>query len=340
MTFKSCFTILMLIGYFNGYSQTYNEEIKKYTTDQKFLPSMLLNVVEDKNVPSPLKHFGHIIGAEGQLHRSSEIYGYYKKIADSTPRAQLFSMGTSEEGRPFYIMVIADEDVMKKLDHYKNQTALLADPRKFNESELNTILGDSKPIYYISGGMHATEMGAPEMLMEMAYRLVTSDDRDIAKIRKNVITVINPISEPDGWDKQVDWYYRYTKGRKHFDDGFPRSPPYWGKYVFHDNNRDGLQVSQAITKSIYKAFFEYHPTVMLDLHESLPLFYVSTGTGPYNDFVDPITIAEWQVMANYDLAAMATEGMPGAFTWAFYDGWYPGYGIWIANNHNSNGQIL
>jgi hypothetical protein len=31
--------------------------------------------------------------------------------------------------------------------------------------------------------------------------------------------------------------------------------------------------------------------------------------------------------------------MPGAFTWAFYDGWWPGYGIWVANNHNSNGRF-
>ena len=29
------------------------------------------------------------------------------------------------------------------------------------------------------------------------------------------------------------------------------------------------------------------------------------------------------------------KGLPGAFTWAFYDGWYPGYALWIANNHNT-----
>lgn len=319
--------------------QNYVDEIKKYTTDSKFLPPMLLNISEDPNVPSPMKHFGHIIGAEGKLHRSAEIYGYYKKLEESSQRIKFINMGTSEEGRPFYIAVIAEEATLKRLDHFKNQTAMLADPRKFDPADLEKILNDSKPIYYVSGGMHATEMGAPEMLMEMAYRLVTSGDTEIKKIRENIITIINPVSEPDGWDKQVDWYYRYTKGRKQIDDGFPRSVPYWGKYVFHDNNRDGLQVSQGITKSIYKAFFEYHPTVMLDLHESLPLFYVSTGTGPYNDFVDPITVGEWQIMANYDLTTMASEGMPGAFTWAFYDGWWPGYGIWIANNHNSNGRF-
>jgi hypothetical protein len=109
--------------------------------------------------------------------------------------------------------------------------------------------------------------------------------------------------------------------------------------VFHDNNRDGLQVSQALTKSIFRMYYDWHPTVMLDLHESVPLIYMSTGTGPYNELIDPITIGEWQVMANHDITTLASQGLPGAFTWAFYDGWWPGYGIWVANNHNSIGRF-
>ncbi|RYF47285.1 MAG: peptidase, partial [Cytophagaceae bacterium] len=30
---------------------------------------------------------------------------------------------------------------------------------------------------------------------------------------------------------------------------------------------------------------------------------------------------------------------PGVFTWAFYDGWYPGYALWISNNHNAVGRF-
>ena len=65
------------------------------------------------------------------------------------------------------------------------------------------------------------------MLIELAYRLITDPSEEIKTIRDNIIVLINPISEPDGWDNQVDWYYRYTKNRKEFDDGFPKSPPYW-----------------------------------------------------------------------------------------------------------------
>jgi hypothetical protein len=182
-------------------------------------------------------------------------------------------------------------------------------------------------------------MGSPEMLMELAYRLAVADEPNIKAVRERVITVINPVSEPDGRDRQVDWYHRYTKQRVEWDDGFPRSSPYWGKYTYHDNNRDGLQLSQELTKTANREYFRWYPTVMLDLHESVPLLYVSTGTGPYNETLDPITITEWQLMAQHDVSAATSAGLPGVWTWGFYDGWYPGYLMWMANNHNGIGRF-
>ncbi len=319
--------------------EVYNQKIREYTTDTKFLPASVLNLPDDPNIPSPRKYFGEIIGAPGVMHRTAEIYNYYSTLAKTSPFISMKQVGTTEEGRPIQLVVIGNEDAMQRIEHYKKQLDLLADPRKIKGMDVSGIINDTKPVFYLNGGLHSPEMGSPEMLMELAYRLVTGQTSDIKNIRNNIIVLINPVAEPDGRDKQVDWYYRYSKSRTEFDDGFKRSAPYWGKYVYHDNNRDGIQISQAITKAIFNGFFEWHPTVMLDLHESVPLIYMSTGTGPYNETIDPITIGEWQVMANHDITTLAAQGLPGAFTWAFYDGWYPGYGIWIANNHNSIGRF-
>jgi hypothetical protein len=318
---------------------TYNQKIKEYTTDTKFLPPSVLDLVDDAHIPSPMKFFGTIIGSPGVMHRTTEIYDYYKKLAETSPLILIKQVGITEEGRAINLVTIGNEDALKQLDHYKNQLALLADPRKVGAMDVNQIISKAKPVFYLNGGLHPTEMGSPEMLMELAYRLITGNTDEIRKIRDNIIVIINPVSEPDGRDKQVDWYYRYSKARTNFDDGFRYSPPYSGKYVFHDNNRDGIQVSQQITKTIFNIYYDWHPTVMLDLHESVPLIYISTGTGPYNETIDPITIGEWQVMANHDITALAAQGLPGAFTWAFYDGWNPGYAFWIANNHNSIGRF-
>lgn len=85
--------------------------------------------------------------------------------------------------------------------------------------------------------MHSPETGGPEMLIELAYRLIVEETPFIQNIRNNVITLITPVIEVDGREKQVDTYY-FNKTRAQGDARLPLM--YWGKYVQHDNNRDGM----------------------------------------------------------------------------------------------------
>jgi hypothetical protein len=317
----------------------YARQIREYTSDPKFLPATVAGVPDHPTIPSPREHFGTIIGAPGVMHRTTDIFAYYRKLAETTPRVRVEKIGTTEEGRDLLLVSVADEAVLADAQRHRDGAARLADPRRTSREQAETIIGSIKPSYYLAGGLHSPEMGSPEMLMELVYRLAVSDDPQIKAIRENVITLVNPVAEPDGRDRQVDWYYRYTRGRKEWDDGFPRSAPYWGKYIFHDNNRDGIQISQALTQAFYKAYFDWHPVIEHDLHESVPLLYISTGTGPYNETIDPITIGEWQLLANHDMTTLTAQGLPGVWTWGFYDGWYPGYALWIANNHNGIGRF-
>ena len=124
------------------------------------------------------------------------------------------------------------------------------------------------------------------MVMELAYRLAVSEQPMIQNIRRNLIVLINPVSEPDGRDKMVDWFYRYLKGKTDFESLPPTSPPYWGFYVFHDNNRDTHQKALQLTRAVHRMFYDYHPTVVHDLHESIPLLQTWNGTGPWNTNLD------------------------------------------------------
>jgi len=326
----------------NGGSRTdpeYTRLIREYTSDPKFLPAAWATIEDHPTVPSPKDHFGTIIGAPGVMHRTTEILGYYRALAAASPRVQVQKVGTTEEGRDLSLIIIADDATMRELDRHRGNLKRLADPRATSRTEAQALINSTKPVYYLNGGLHSPEMGSPEMLMELAYRLVVSDDPTVKAVRDNLIILINPVAEPDGRDKQVDWYYRYTKARTEWDDGFPRSVPYWGKYIYHDNNRDGIQITSALQKAINQSYFDWYPTIMHDLHESVPLLYISTGTGPYTEHMDPITMSEWQILANNDIANVTSNGMPGAFTWAFFDGWWPGYAMWVANNHNSIGRF-
>src|SRR5258706_579559 len=82
-------------------------------------------------------------------------------------------------------------------------------------------------------------------------------------IRDNVIVLITPVVETDGRDRQVEWYYRHTRGKKlDFEDlDVFSDPPYWGSYAYHDNNRDGMQLTLALTRAINGVYWELHPQV-------------------------------------------------------------------------------
>lgn len=319
--------------------ETGTAEIHVHTTDPKYLTPLVSYIPEHPEVPSPRDVLGYIAGTEGKLTRPDDEINYFKALADASPRVQLRVMGETEEGREMHVVVVTSSDNMARLDQYRGYTAALADPRKTSPAEARDIIEKAKPIMHITAGLHSPETGPPEMVMELAYRLAVSNHPAIQEIRDNVILLITPITDVDGRAKVVDWYYRHLEDYDTRDYMPSMSPPYWGKYVYHDNNRDGLQISQKLTEHYTNAFFEWHPIYSLDLHESVPLMYVSGGTGPYNPNVDPITIREWQWAASYELADVQKHGLPGVWTWGFYTGWNPSYLLWVTNNHNSMGRF-
>jgi Zinc carboxypeptidase len=314
------------------------EAIAEFTTDSQFLSPWVEYVPESATVPSPTDYLGHVAGAAGELSRTSQIYGYLRELDRASDRVQVSVIGETEEGREILLVAIADEQGLRDLPKYKAATAALADPRETSPEEAETIIQTARPIYYFNAGLHSTETGSPEMVMEMAYRLAVSEQPLIKRIRENLVVLINPVSEPDGRDKAVDWFYRYLKGKTDFDSLPPRSPPYWGHYVFHDNNRDTHQKTLEITRAVHRMFYEYHPTVVHDLHESIPLLLTWNGTGPFNEYIDPILIDEWFEMAFAEIRTMTTFGMPGVWTFAFGEAWGHHYLDSVAVNHNSIGR--
>jgi hypothetical protein len=308
------------------------------TTEPRFLSAWVADLPQSATVPSPTKYLGHIVGAPGELTRAEKIYGYYRALAAATPRVKVETIGTTEEGREILLVFVGDEKSVAGLDAARADMAALADPRKTDEAAMEAIVARNKPLYMLHGGLHSTETGSPEMLMELAYRLAVSEAPIIRTIRDRVTVLINPVAEPDGRDRAVDWFYRHLKGKTDYDSLPPITPPYWGKYVRHDNNRDGVQRKLALTRATQDAFLRWHPAVVHDLHESIPLLSIWTGTGPYNVNLDPIILTEWHAIAFHEVTTLTGFGMPGVWTYGFGEGWAHIYADSVAINHNAIGR--
>jgi len=316
--------------------EEYTKKIREFTTDPCFSTKYVDYLPYAEGIPTPLEVLGHIAGAKDVLSYSSDVYKYLRALAAATPRVKVFDIGKTEEGRDWIVVAVADEETIKNLDKYKEINARLADPRKLTEAEAQDLLKQAKPMYWATGGMHSGETGSVEMLMELAYRIAVDNTPFIKTIRENSITLITPILEVDGRDKQVDIAMAKRKDPK---ANVPNRLLWWGKYVSHDDNRDNLGLALALSRYIVKVFLDYHPLVMHDLHESVSHLYISTGTGPYNAWLDPIVIDEWHLLAYREIDEMTKAGVPGVWTHGFYDGWAPNYAFYAANAHNAIGRF-
>ncbi len=314
------------------------EAIAAATTDPSFVSPWVAYVPEAAGVPSPTDYLGRIAGAPGELTRPEEIFGYLRALAEASPRVHLEEIGRTLEGREILLVAIADEEGIASLDRLKAATAALADPRRTDPQQAEEIIATARPFYYINAGLHADETGPPEAVMELAYRLAVSDQPMIRRIREELVVLINPVSNPDGRAKMADWFYRYLEGRTDFAELPRQSPPYWGRYVFVDMNRDAHQQTQRETQAIYRMFWDYHPAVIHDLHESFALLQTWNGTGPYNPNIDPIVTSEFLEMSFHEVTRMTSLGMPGVWTWDFGDGFGHHYADSVAMNHNAIGR--
>ena len=316
----------------------YTAQIRELTPthDRWKFTTELVDHLPESDVPTPLDVLGYVPGTIGRLSYVADVNKYFRALDEASPRVRVLTIGESDEGREMILAVIADEATLDSLDSYKAMAARLADPRGASADERARLVREAKPIYWLAGAMHSPETGSPEMLMEFAYRLAVGETEFLRAIRQNVITLITPVQELDGRDRMVD----LNKLSRELGLG-PQaiSLVYWGKYTAHDNNRDGMVVSQKLTKDFLETFLEWHPTVTHDLHESVPFLYASTGTGPYNEEFDPIVVDEWHALAYQEIMELTRRGLPGVWTHGFYDGWAPNYMLSIANLHNSIGRF-
>jgi hypothetical protein len=163
--------------------EEYTRLIKQHLQDPRISTELVDHLPASDTVPTPLKFFGRTVGTPGELTYAKDIYRYYEALAKAAPgRAKYWKIGTTEEGRDIVLLAIADEATLKSLDKYRDMLGSLTDPRKTTEAQAQQLIKTAKPIYYAISGMHSPETGGPEMLIELAYRLIVEETPFIQNI--------------------------------------------------------------------------------------------------------------------------------------------------------------
>ncbi|MBI1760149.1 MAG: hypothetical protein HYR56_01815 [Acidobacteria bacterium] len=318
--------------------EEYTQKIREYTTAPFFNSPLTDYLPASKTVPTPKAVLGDVAGAPGKLPYSHEVYRYMRMLEAASKRVKVFSIGTTEEGREMIAVAVSSEANMAKLEANRARLAKLADPRtiNLNDDEADKIIADTVPVYYMTGTIHSPETGSPTALMELAYRLTVDESEYIKSIRDKVVTLITPVVEVDGRDRQVDVYnWHLANPGKNWPNLI-----YWGHYVAHDNNRDSMSLTLKLTQNVLNTYTSWRAQVLHDLHESVAYLYDNTvGAEPYNAWLDPILTNEWHMIGWNNVGEMTKLGMPGVFTYGTFDTWSPSYLMFIAASHNGISRL-
>lgn len=286
------------------------------------LSLLFLSVTLSAQIPKPQDVLGFELGTDRKLADMHQILDYFHKLDKASARVLLKEIGKTTMGNPFVVAYITSVENHKNLERYRKYQQMLADPREISEEKAHEIIQNGKSVVMINCSLHASEIGASQMSMKLAYDLATQNDPATREILDNTILLLVPMHNPDGIQMVVDWY------RKHLGTPYEgcRMPWLYHKYVGHDNNRDWYMFTQDESKLTVQVHNAWHPQVIVDMHQMGsrgPRIFVPPYVDPFEPNVDPILRQEVAEMGTFIASELTGQGKAGVIHSVWFDAWTP-----------------
>lgn len=220
----------------------------------------------DPAIPTPEQVIGHRIGERHTI--PSQVVRYFEAVAKTSDRVTLREHGRTHEGRALIHAIVTTPDRQSKLDELQKQHAkLFSSPTSFSGSELT----NEPTVAYMGYSIHGNEASGTEAAILTLYHLAAGQGPAVDSVLERVVTIIDPMFNPDGRDRFCDWANRNRGGvattdpqdREH-NEAWPngRTNHYW-----FDLNRDWLPLQHPESQARIELFYKWRPQVLTDYHE-------------------------------------------------------------------------
>ncbi|MCU1259483.1 MAG: hypothetical protein JWO80_2368, partial [Bryobacterales bacterium] len=289
------------------------------------LAATSLLAAADTKLVSPEQFLGYRVGTDRKLVRWDKMVEYFEKAAASSDRVRVRDLGKTSNGNRFVLLEISSPETLRNRDRYKAlERKLYFQGSAPTEAERDEIFRDGKAVVIITNSVHATEIGATQMTVDLVHRLATEDSPEVAKILNNTILLLVPCLNPDGQIMITDWYNRNV--------GTPFEPSplpgVYHPYAGHDNNRDmymfALKESQMTAGVLWH---DWMPSIWLDEHQqgsSGARIFVMPATDPINPNVHPLIYRWNNILGQSQAAALEAEGKEGIIYNSTYTNFWEG----------------
>lgn len=288
------------------------------------------NARYDNAIPTLEQVVGHSWGEKITMHH--EAVQYLKALTTASPRIRMVQYGETWEGRALYYLIVASEQNMARIEAIKDAMQKLADPRRISSTEAQNLIESMPSVAWLAYGVHGNEISSTDAGMLAAYHFAAAQNDSLADlVLQNSVVIIDPMQNPDGRDRFVN-YFRQTRGRwpdadqqaaEHREDW----PGGRTNHYFFDMNRDWFAMTQPETQGRVRAFLEWYPQVLVDLHEmgSNSSYYFAPPADPLNPEM-PQSQIQWLRKFGQNNAKWFDRMQFDYFTREVFDSFYPGYG--------------
>ena len=290
-------------------------------------------------VPTPGEFLGYTLGDRFTPH--ARILDYFHLL---TTRSNLITMqqfGETYEHRPLMLAVITSTKNRAALETIRANVAALTDPNATSPARANEIAHATPAVAWLAFGVHGNESSSAEASMEVASTLL--NDPQSAALLENLVVIIDPLLNPDGRERYVQWFIR-TRGEQPDPnpDGYEHNEPWPGGRFNHyliDMNRDWAWTSQREVLARVAEYRKWNPQVFVDFHEMgyQSSYFFPPDARPVNANL-PKDVDTWlEKFGRADADAFTKKGWT-FFTGEEFDLFYPGYGDSWPSLHGSIGM--
>ena len=288
------------------------------------LAAVLSPYASGASVPAPSDFLGMKIGADRTLADYRQIVSYLKAVEAASPRVKLEVLGRTTLGEEFVLAVVTSEENMRNLPRIREISRKLADPRGLTDAQVAALANEGKAVVLVTCNIHATEIGATQMVLEWVEALAAAADAETLRRLSNVVLLIVPSVNPDGQIMETDWYRKHL-GTK-YEGG--RMPWLYHPYVGHDDNRDWYMLTQKETKALSRAVYhEWLPQVWLDEHQmggTGPRIFMPPYSEPVDADIHPLVWREVNLIGS-DMALRLEQAKKSGVIYGYsFDAYWPG----------------
>ena len=220
----------------------------------------------DEAFPGPHELMGFQPGEWHPNHIQVELF--MDRLAELSPRMVKKEIGRSHENRPYSVLIVSASENLDRLDELRECHLASIDPDNFSCAD-----GAFNPlVLYQAYTSHGNEPSGTGAALLYAWFLAAADDEWVDEVLSETVIIIDPVMNPDGYDRFVSWVnskrWLNAEVSDPNDDEF--NQPWPGSRTNHfwfDLNRDWLPVQHPESVAKIRLFQAWKPNVLGDYHE-------------------------------------------------------------------------